>query len=179
MDCGRRTASTSLPMATCSTATTRASGSRPTRCATSSPASSTATRRACAGSRIRPMPARSRTGWPAACGTMAPSRRRRSGTIWAASFPGCGHAGYPARSAVHLVPLRPHGQDASEPVWDTTGGKFGPFVGPVFRRRPDQCQCDARGAGEGERRLSGGVLSRSAAACSAASIASASRRTAA
>ena len=47
--CARPTASTSRRTATCSTATTRASGSRRTRCTTSRPASSTATRPGCAG----------------------------------------------------------------------------------------------------------------------------------
>ena len=47
---------------------------------------------------------------------------------------------------------------ASEPVWDTTGGKFGPFAGQCFVGDQTNVDRHAGGAGEGERRLSGGVL---------------------
>ena len=71
------------------------------------------------------------------------------------------------------------GKTASEPIWDTTGGKFGPFAGQCFVGDQTNVERHARRAGEGERRLPGGVLPVPQRASSAASTGSASRPTAA
>src|SRR6185436_18468785 len=36
------------------------------------------------------------------------------------------------KSPAVVFPHGPMGVSAGEPVWDTTGGKFGPFAGQVF-----------------------------------------------
>ena len=118
--CARPTASTSAPRATCSTWTTRANGWRRARCTRSVKGSSTATRPGLRWVKQSPFAATLKESYPS----------------------GMQYDGQPGKNGVSGMPeLTPPciwfpygrmGQSASEPRWDTTDGKFGPFAGQCF-----------------------------------------------